>query len=309
VTHQSAEPPRHAHGAALARAGRRHKSRLLAALVVLAVVMVVEVVAAFATRSLALLSDAGHMLTDVGGLGLALAAIHVADRAGARRHRTFGLYRLEILAALANAVLLFGVALFVLVEAGRRWGDPPEVLAVPMLAVAVVGLAANVVAFALLRSGASESLNVRGAYLEVLADLLGSVGVIVAAVVLQVTDWRWVDPLVGVAIGVFILPRALRLGAQAVRILVQAAPAGADLALLESELRGIEGVVDVHDLHVWTLTSEMDVATAHVMVRDGVDSHAVLDRARVVLRDVCGIDHATLQVEPDTHHGCDELSW
>jgi cobalt-zinc-cadmium efflux system protein len=309
VTHQSAEPPRHAHGAALARAGRRHKPRLLAALVVLAVVMVVEVVAAFATRSLALLSDAGHMLTDVGGLGLALAAIHVADRAGARRHRTFGLYRLEILAALANAVLLFGVALFVLVEAGRRWGDPPEVLAVPMLAVAVVGLAANVVAFALLRSGASESLNVRGAYLEVLADLLGSVGVIVAAVVLQVTDWRWVDPLVGVAIGVFILPRALRLGAQAVRILVQAAPAGADLALLESELRGIEGVVDVHDLHVWTLTSEMDVATAHVMVRDGVDSHAVLDRARVVLRDVCGIDHATLQVEPDTHHGCDELSW
>jgi cobalt-zinc-cadmium efflux system protein len=309
VTHQSAEPPRHAHGAALARAGRRHKPRLLAALVVLAVVMVVEVVAAFATRSLALLSDAGHMLTDVGGLGLALAAIHVADRAGERRHRTFGLYRLEILAALANAVLLFGVALFVLVEAGRRWGDPPEVLAVPMLAVAVVGLAANVVAFALLRSGASESLNVRGAYLEVLADLLGSVGVIVAAVVLQVTDWRWVDPLVGVAIGVFILPRALRLGAQAVRILVQAAPAGADLALLESELRGIEGVVDVHDLHVWTLTSEMDVATAHVMVRDGVDSHAVLDRARVVLRDVCGIDHATLQVEPDTHHGCDELSW
>jgi cobalt-zinc-cadmium efflux system protein len=309
VTHQSAEPPRHAHGAALARAGRRHKPRLLAALVVLAVVMVVEVVAAFATRSLALLSDAGHMLTDVGGLGLALAAIPFPDRTGAPRHRTFGLYRLEILAALANAVLLFGVALFVLVEAGRRWGDPPEVLAVPMLAVAVVGLAANVVAFALLRSGASESLNVRGAYLEVLADLLGSVGVIVAAVVLQVTDWRWVDPLVGVAIGVFILPRALRLGAQAVRILVQAAPAGADLALLESELRGIEGVVDVHDLHVWTLTSEMDVATAHVMVRDGVDSHAVLDRARVVLRDVCGIDHATLQVEPDTHHGCDELSW
>lgn len=315
MTQSPAEPPRHAasrphaHGAALARAGRRHKPRLLAALLVLAVVMVVEVVAAVATRSLALLSDAGHMLTDVGGLGLALAAIHVADRARARRHRTFGLYRLEILAALANSVLLFGVALYVLVEAARRWNDPPEILAVPMLVVAVVGLGANLVAFGLLRAGASESLNVRGAYLEVLADLLGSVGVIAAAVVLQVTDWRWVDPLVGVAIGVFILPRALRLGAQAVRILVQAAPAGVDLALLESELRGIEGVVDVHDLHVWTLTSGMDVATAHVMVRDEVDSHAVLDRARVVLRDVCGIDHATLQIEPDTHEGCDELSW
>lgn len=304
-------PPKHEHtpGGGLARAGRRHKPRLLAALGVLAVMTVVEVIAALVTGSLALLSDAGHMLTDVGGLGLALAAIHIADRAGARRHRTFGLYRLEIIAALANAILLFGVALYVLVEAVRRWADPPEVLAVPMLVVAVLGLVANLVAFGLLRAGAGESLNVRGAYLEVLADLLGSVGVIGAAVVLQLTGWQWVDPVVGVAIGVFILPRTFRLGAQAMRILVQAAPPGVDLAQLESELRRIDGVVDVHDLHVWTLTSDMDVATAHVMVRDGIDTHAVLDRARIVLREVCGIDHATLQVEPDTHEGCDELSW
>src|SRR5690606_19753796 len=142
------------------RAGARHKGRLLAALVVLAVVMVAEVVAALAANSLALLSDAGHMLTDVAGLVMALAAIHVADRSGSAGRRTFGLYRLEILAALANAVVLFGVAGYVVVEAVRRWGDPPDVLVGPMLAVAIVGLAANVVAFALLRPGASESLNV-----------------------------------------------------------------------------------------------------------------------------------------------------
>jgi len=297
----------HAHGGG--RAGARYKGRLLAALVVLAVVMVAEVVAAFAANSLALLSDAGHMLTDVAGLGMALAAIHVADRAQVDGQRTFGLYRLEILAALANAVLLLGVAVYVVVEAARRWGDPPEVLVGPMLAVAILGLVANLIAFALLRAGAKESLNVEGAYLEVLSDLVGSVGVIGAAVLIGVTDWAWVDPAVGVAIGAFILPRTWRLGAQAVRILVQAAPPGLDLAALEAQLAGLDGVVDVHDLHVWTLTSEMDVATVHLMVCAGTDTHAVLDRARVIMRDTHGIDHATLQIEPDTHQGCDELAW
>ncbi|HEY8523650.1 MAG TPA: cation diffusion facilitator family transporter [Acidimicrobiales bacterium] len=299
----------HSHGHAALRAGARHKGRLLAALVVLAVVTVVQIGAGLATRSLALLSDAGHMLTDVTGLGMALAAIHVADRGSTNGHRTFGLYRLEILAALANAVLLFGVAGYVAFEAARRLGDPPEVLAGPMLVVAVVGLAANVVAFLLLRQGSTESLNIEGAYLEVLSDLLGSLGVIGAAAVLAVTGWGWVDPVVGVAIGLFILPRAWRLGAQAVRILVQAAPPGTDLAGMEAELRALEGVVDVHDLHVWTLTSEMEVASAHLMVCDGTDTHQVLDRARDVLRHGYGIGHATLQVEPDTHQGCDELTW
>jgi cobalt-zinc-cadmium efflux system protein len=318
MTHAAAQPSQHhrthghAHGHAHApslRSGARHKGRLLAALAVLATAMVVEAVAAFATNSLALLSDAGHMLTDVAGLAMALAAIHVADRASADGQRTFGLYRLEILAALANAVLLFAVAIYVVVEAVRRWGDPPDVLVGPMLVVAIVGLVANVVAFALLRSGSKESLNVEGAYLEVLSDLVGSVGVIAAAVVIGVTDWAWVDPAVGVAIGVFILPRTWRLGAQAVRILVQAAPPGFDLAGLETTLRGLDGVVDVHDLHVWTLTSEMDVASVHLMVCEGTDTHSVLDRARVVMRDEHGIDHATLQIEPDTHQGCDELAW
>jgi cobalt-zinc-cadmium efflux system protein len=318
MTHTAAQPSQHRHArghdhghahAPSLRSGARHKGRLLAALGVLAAAMVVEVVAAFAANSLALLSDAGHMLTDVAGLAMALAAIHVADRASSDGQRTFGLYRLEILAALANSVLLFAVAIYVVVEAVRRWGDPPEVLVGPMLVVAIVGLVANVAAFALLRSGSKESLNVEGAYLEVLSDLVGSVGVIAAAVVIGVTDWAWVDPAVGVAIGVFILPRTWRLGAQAVRILVQAAPPGLDLAGLETTLRGLAGVVDVHDLHVWTLTSEMDVASVHLMVCEGTDIHAVLDRARVVMRDEHGIDHATLQIEPDTHKGCDELAW
>jgi cobalt-zinc-cadmium efflux system protein len=306
----------HAHGhghshrpAAGDRAATRYKGRLVAALALLSVVTVVEVVAGFATRSLALVSDAGHMLTDVGGLGMALAAIHVADRSSHSRGRTFGLYRLEILAALANAVLLFGVATYVLIEAVRRWNNPADVLVGPMLVVAIVGLVANLVAFGLLRDGSKASLNVRGAYLEVFSDLLGSLGVILAAVMLQVTGWEWVDPAVGVAIGLFILPRAWRLGAQAMRILVQAAPLGTDLAAIEGQLQAIDGVVDVHDLHVWTLTSEMDVASVHLMVRDGTDTHGVLDRARVVLRDGHGIGHATLQVEPDTHEGCDELAW
>jgi cobalt-zinc-cadmium efflux system protein len=299
----------HEHGHGHVRAGARHKGRLWAALAVLGAATVIEVVAGFVTNSLALLSDAGHMLTDVGGLGMALAAIHVATRARLDRQRTFGLYRLEILAALANAVLLFAVAIYVVVEALRRWGDAPEILAGPMFVVAVIGLVANLAAFLLLREGASESLNVEGAYLEVLSDLVGSAAVIVAAVLIGVTGWAWVDPVVGVAIGLFILPRTWRLGAQALRILVQAAPPGLDLAALEAELRTVGGVVDVHDLHVWTLTSEMDVASVHLMVCDGTDGHAVLDRARVILRDHHGIDHATLQVEPDTHEGCDELAW
>lgn len=296
----------HHHGSVSAAA--RHKGRMAVAFVVLAVFMVVEFVAAIAANSLALLSDAGHMLTDVLGIGMALAAVQLAS-SRSRPHRTFGLYRLEILAALANAVLLLVVAAWVIVEAVRRIGDAPEVLAGPMLAVAVAGLGANLVAFALLREGARESLNVRGAYLEVVADTVGSVGVIAAGVTLALTGWHWVDPAVGVAIGVWILPRTWRLASEAVRILVQAAPPGVDLDTMAAELGGIAGVVDVHDLHVWTLTSDMEVASAHLMVAAGTDHHGVLDVARDLLRDRYGIAHATLQVEPDDHRGCSELSW
>lgn len=297
----------HSHGSI--RSGERHKGRLLVAFGILAVFMVVEVVAGVVTNSLALISDAGHMLTDVIGLGMALAAIQLASRGTERRHRTFGLYRLEILAALANAVLLFGVAIYVLIEAARRFGDAPDVMNVPMLVVAVAGLAVNIVAFFLLREGSKESINVEGAYLEVLADLIGSVGVIIGALVIGATGWEWVDPLVGVAIGVWILPRTWRLGSRALRILVQAAPPGLDLDRVEDGLASIAGVVDVHDLHVWTLTSDMEVASAHLRVTGTADNHSVLDQARAMLHDRHGISHATFQIEPEGHQGCDEVAW
>lgn len=271
--------------------------------------MVVEAVAGFLTGSLALLSDAGHMATDALGLGMALAAIVAASRSGGGQSQTFGMYRLEILAALANAVLLFAVAGYVLWEAFERLQDPREIQTTQMLIVAILGLLVNVVSWWLLRSGASESLNVQGAYLEVLADLAGSVGVIVAAIVMIATGWPYADPLIAALIGVFILPRAWRLGGQAIRILVQAAPTGLDLGAVSSGLDALEGVEDVHDLHVWTLTSDMEVATVHLTIADGVDPHDVLDDARRLLEHGYGIDHATLQVEPLSHRECSEVSW
>ena len=272
-------------------------------------VLVVEATTAVVTDSLALLSDAGHVLTDLVGLAMALAAIHLADRGTRRSSRSFGLYRLEILAALGNAVLLFGVAGFVIVEAARRVGDAPHVPSTPVLVVAVIGLAANLVAYGLLRPGADDNLNVRAAALDVLADAVGSVGVIVAAAVLAVTGWTWVDPVVGAALGVWILPRTWRLAAAALRVLLQAAPAGIDVEALAADLADLPDVVDVHDVHVWTLTSEMDVASAHLMVADEAGTHAVLDRARELLATRYGVDHATLQVEPADHTGCDEIAW
>jgi cobalt-zinc-cadmium efflux system protein len=240
---------------------------------------------------------------------MALAAIQAASAARRSEQRTFGLYRLEILAALANAVLLFAVAGYVLFEAVRRIGGAPDVASTPVLVVGVLGLAVNVVAFFLLRAGAKESLNLEGAYLEVMADALGSVGVIVAAAVWGLTGWSWVDPVVGAAIGLFILPRAWRLGNEALRILIQAAPHHLDIGSLHDDLSALGGVVDVHDVHVWTLTSGMDVVTAHLMVSAGTDTHAVLDQARELLGERHGITHATLQIEPDDHRGCDELGW
>jgi cobalt-zinc-cadmium efflux system protein len=291
------------------RAGARHRHRLAWVLAMVVTFMVAEIVGGVLTGSLALLSDAGHMATDALGLAMSLAAIVAATRGDRSAQRTFGLYRLEILAALANAVLLFGVAGYVLYEAALRIQNPTEILSGPMLAVALIGLAVNVLAWWLLRRGADESINVEGAYLEVLADLLGSIGVIVAAIVVWTTDWLYADPIIGAAIGLFILPRAWRLGRRAIRVLVQAAPEDLDMDRLRRSLASIDGVADVHDLHVWTLTSEMNVASVHLMTPEAVDPHPVLDEARRLLEVDYGIAHATLQVEPDTHRGCAELAW
>lgn len=291
------------------RAGGRHRRSLAVAFVLVVLFMGVEAVVGFLSGSLSLLSDAGHMATDALGLGMALAAVVAADRSRGGNRQTFGVYRLEILAALANAVLLFLVAGFVLREAFDRLESPPVVLTTPMLVVATVGLAVNLVCWWLLHSGARESLNVEGAYVEVLADLFGSVGVMVAAVITMATGWPYADPIVAALIGLFILPRAWRLGRQAVRVLIQAAPHGLDLDEIRRELGELAGVEDVHDLHVWTLTSDMEVATVHLMTHEGVDPHPLLDRARDILEDRYNIDHATLQVEPASHRQCIEVSW
>jgi cobalt-zinc-cadmium efflux system protein len=291
------------------RAGARHRTPLALAFALTAAYFVVQLVVALVTDSLALLSDAGHMATDALGLGMALAAIALASRGTRDPQRTFGLYRLEILAALANAALLIAVAIYVVVEAVVRLDDAPDIAPTPVLVTASIGLAVNVVAFLLLRKGEAASMNIRGAYLEVLADMIGSIAVITGAIIIAVTDWRTVDPILGAAIGAFILPRAVRLARDAVRVLIQAAPARVDVERVRGDLASIDGVVDVHDLHVWTLTSDMEVATAHLMVALDADTHAVLDRARDLLVDRHHLHHATLQVEPEDHRGCEQVNW
>jgi cobalt-zinc-cadmium efflux system protein len=300
----------HDHGGPTLHAGARHRGRLWWAAGLLTAFMVVETVAALLTGSLALLSDAGHMFTDVLGIAMALAAITTAGRAGTDSQRTFGLYRLEVLAALANAVLLAGVAGFVVVEAVRRLTDPPDVAAGSMLVVAVGGLVVNLISFGLLRSGAKESISVRGAYLEVVGDLLGSFGVIVAAVIIALTGWQYADPIVAVLVALLILPRTFALGRAAVRILVQAAPENVEVALVRDRLAAVPGVCDVHDLHVWTLTSGMDVASAHLSLDPAAELGTVLATARDALHEDFAIDHATLQVEPAGAGGsCTPAGW
>jgi cobalt-zinc-cadmium efflux system protein len=297
----------HGHGHS---ASGRHLGALGAAFAITATFMVVELAAGLATSSLALLSDAAHMVTDVVGVGLALLAILAARRATPSASRTFGLYRAEVLAALANAVLLFGVAAYVLVEAALRFADPPAVPGAPVLVVAVLGLAANLGAFALLRKGSTESLNVRGAYLEVLADLVGSLGVLLSGALTLLFGWRLADPILGVAIGLWVLPRTWVLARRALRILFQHAPEGVDVDALTKSLCALDGVLEVHDVHVWTLTSGMEVASAHLTVTAGADQAEILGTAQRVLADGYDIEHATLQVERgEAAESCRELRW
>ncbi len=291
-------------------AGGRHRRRLRWALLLVFVFLIVEFVASLITGSLALLGDAGHLLTDVVGLGMALGAVEAAARAGRSPQRTFGLYRLEVLAALANAVLLVGLAGFILYEAVQRFQSPPEVSGGPMIVIALMAIVMNVVVLGLLREGSRESLNLEGAFLEVLADLLSSIGVLVAAIVLVTTGWPYIDPIVAIGIGLWVLPRALRLGAKALRILLQAAPANLPPEQLTSELAAIPGVSAVHELHVWTLTSGMEVVSAHLDVDPVVDGRIVLADARRMLSEIHGVEHATLQIEPTRDDAsCRGLDW
>lgn len=267
--------------------------------------LVVEVVAAFVTNSLALLADAGHMLTDAAGIALALLAVWFGARP-ATAEKSFGYYRLEILAAVANAVILFGVAAFVAFEAIQRLSAPPDVLAGPMLAVAIGGLIVNLISLRLLSGGAQTSLNMRGAYLEVVGDLLGSVAVIFAALVIVATGWTPIDPIASLVIAALILPRTWALLREAIDVLLQATPKGIDLADVRAHLLGAEGVADAHDLHAWALTSGMNVVSAHIILKSGADPAAVLDEVCACLADDFDMEHSTIQLETSDRRRLEE---
>ncbi|MGP9537767.1 cation diffusion facilitator family transporter [Brachybacterium sp. AOP43-C2-M15] len=299
----------HSHGPAAGHAGAAHRWRLLVAVVLIGTFFVVELVAGLLSGSLALLSDAGHMAADVVTLTAALAATVLAARPARDGRRTFGNYRLEVFAALLAVLIMLGVAAGVGISGVRRLGTEVHVDTGPMLVVGALGLVVNLVVLLMLRGGARESLNVKGAYLEVLADTLGSVGVILAAVLIRLTGAMVVDTVVALAVGAFIAVRAVLLAREVLTVLGQAAPAGIDPRAVEEALRAVDGVADVHDLHLWTLTSGMEVATVHLVVEEGADPHPVLDAAQALLRDRHGIEHATVQTEPSDHHGCLEIGW
>jgi cobalt-zinc-cadmium efflux system protein len=205
-----------------------------------------------------------------------------------------------VLAALINAVVLLLLAVYILYEAWQRFFEPPEVLSTPMLIVAVVGLVVNLISMRLLAAGSEESLNLKGAYFEVLADMLGSIGVIASALIIMFTGWTLADPIIGAAIGIFIVPRTWALLKHSVNILLEGAPIGFDLKKLEQQLRQLPGVVGTHDLHVWTITSGIDAMSGHLVVADGADQQAVLLAARAALHEEFGIDHTTIQIETAT---------
>jgi cobalt-zinc-cadmium efflux system protein len=258
---------------------------------------VVEVGGGILTNSLALLSDAAHMFTDVMALAIAITAIRLS-RLPADRKRTFGYHRFEILAAALNAVLLFLVALYILYEAYQRWVEPPAIESLGMLVVAVAGLVVNLIGMRLLAGGAEANLNVKGAYLEVWADALGSVGVIIGALIVYFTGWTRADPLIAVLIAFWVLPRAWMLFRQSVNVLLEGVPEGLDLPAIDGRLRAVSGVRDVHDLHIWAIGSGKASLTAHLILDSAqADVQRVLNDASDLLQREFGLTHTTLQAE------------
>lgn len=277
---------------------QRSRRALAAALGITTFFMVVEIAGGVITNSLALLSDAGHMLSDASALGLGLFAIWLAGRPHTPG-RTFGYHRAEILAALVNGVTLGAISVYIFREAARRFSDPPEIQGAPVLVVAVVGLAANIVAGAILSGLSRESLNVRSAFLHVLGDALGSIGVIAAGTIMLTTGWYLADPLISVGIGVLILFGGARVIREALGIVLEFAPRHIDMQEVRRALLSLEGADDVHDLHVWTITSGFVALSCHLRIRPGSEPTQVVRRAANLLEERFQIRHVTIQPEPE----------
>ena len=288
----------HSHGEV--RAG--HEKKLLLALALTVAFMLAEVIGAWVTGSLALLSDAAHMFTDSAALAISLLAFHIAKRP-ADRNRTFGYARFEILASTFNAILLFLVAMYILYEACQRLFSPAPIQSTGMLVIATLGLVVNLLSMRLLGAASGESLNVKGAYLEVWSDMLGSIGVIVAALVIRFTGWAWVDSLVAAGIGLWVLPRTWVLLRESTNVLLQGVPSGIDIEKVEQAILLVEGVTATHDLHIWSVTSGKNVMSVHVVIAPGAtDGQAILERVTTSVSEQFEIGHCTIQLEFDGFH-------
>lgn len=294
----------HTHGAAAGTATAAWRGRLRGALAITLTVMVVEIIGGVLADSLALVADAAHMATDAVGLGMSLLAIHFANRPASER-RTFGYARAEILAALANCLLLLGVGGYVLVEAVQRFVTPAGTHGGLTIVFGLIGFVANSISLVLLLRGQAESLNVRGAFLEVAADALGSVAVILSAGVILLTGWEAADPIASLVIGVMIVPRTVKLLRETLDVLLESAPKGVDMAEVRAHILALDGVEDVHDLHAWTITSGLPVLSAHVVVSTEVLSAIGHEKMLHELQECLGghfdVEHCTFQLEPGGH--------
>lgn len=300
----------HSHPPAPAgHAGGKYRRKLAIAFGLILTFFFVELIYGLLADSLALISDAGHMAADVVALGAALAATKIATRKDTTGKRTFGSYRAEVFASGLTVLIMLGVSAYVVIEALRRIGSDPEVSSTPMIVVGGLGLLVNLIVMLMLRSGAAESLNVKGAYFEVVADTAGSVGVIAAGILIATTGQQWWDTVIALAIGVFVAVRAVVLGRQVLAVLGQQVPEGMPIDEVADKLAAIPGVTDVHDLHIWVLTSGMNVATAHLVGDNTDDLPRILDDARGILKSEYHIDHATLQVERTAARECHEIDW
>lgn len=268
------------------------------ALALTSIYLIAEVIGAFVFNSLALLSDAAHMMTDVAALAIALLAIRISQRP-ADDKRTFGYKRFEILAAAFNALLLFAVAIYVMVEAVQRFREPEAVQSIGMLIVATIGLVVNFISMRLLTAGKDASMNMKGAYLEVWADMVGSIGVIGGALLIRFTGWTWVDPVLAIGIALWMLPRTWVLLRDTINVLLEGVPRGIDLRELRNTVSALPGVIGVHDLHVWSMATAEVNCTAHITLAEGAESDAIRKAVAQALHGRFGIEHSTIQTEGD----------